>query len=193
MFAHLGDDLSALVLFCLLTGLRLGNAIRLTWAQVNLNAAVITFMVKSRKPGGKVQVLPLTNALLVLLANQRGLHPIYVFTYQCQKTRRLRRRGERYPFTKSGWRKQWSRALKAAGIEDFRFHDLRHTAATRTLRASGNMKAVQKMLGHSDITTTARYAHVMVDDVRAAMEAAARHNIPTEPPSLPVKSLTKKG
>ena len=80
----------------------------------------------------------------------------------------LRRSGERYPFTKSGWRKQWSRALKAAGIEDFRFHDLRHTAATRTLRASGNMKAVQKMLGHSDITTTARYAHVMVDDVRAA-------------------------
>ena len=62
-------------------------------------------------------------------------------------------------------------ALKAAGIKDFRFHDLRHTAATRALRESGNLKVVQQLLGHADIATTARYAHAMTDDVRDVMEA----------------------
>ena len=120
---------------------------------------------------------------LALLAQERGKHPIYVFVYQCKRSRAQRRKGEFYPFSRHGWRKDWQRALEAAGIEDFRFHDLRHTAATRVLRATGNIKAVQKMLGHSDITTTARYAHVLMDDVRAAMEAAERHTIPT--PALP--------
>jgi len=52
-------------------------------------------------------------------------------------------------------------------------HDLRHTAATRTLRTVKNLKIVQAQLGHSSIQATARYAHVMTDDVRDAMEATA--------------------
>jgi integrase len=63
------------------------------------------------------------------------------------------------------------RPLAAAGIEDFRFHDLRHTAGTLAPRAHRNLRAVQKMLGHQSITTTVRYAHSDLDDVRAAMEA----------------------
>jgi len=61
-------------------------------------------------------------------------------------------------------------ALTAAGIVDFRFHDLRHTFATRMLRQTGNIKLVSRLLGHSSIETTARYAHVLVDDMRAALE-----------------------
>ena len=102
---------------------------------------------------------------------------------------RQRRKGERYPFSKNGWRKDWWRALEAAGIEDFRFHDLRHTAATRVLRASNNLKVVQEMLGHSDIGTTARYAHAMIEDVRAAMESAQSRNTPELPAADSAKSL----
>src|SRR5262249_22332816 len=58
-----------------------------------------------------------------------------------------------------------------AGVADFRIHDLRHTGATRTLRASKNLRAVKEMLGHADIKTTMRYAHVLVDDVAEAMTA----------------------
>ena len=65
-------------------------------------------------------------------------------------------------------------------------------AATRTLGASGTMKAVRKMLGHSEITTTARYAHVMPADVRAAMETASR-NTPGISPEEQPKALKKKG
>jgi integrase len=147
---------------------------------------------QKQAPGGEVHTLPITQAMLVLLAEQRGGHPIYVFTYVCKRSRGQRRKGERYPFSKNGWRKDWWRALEAAGIEDFRFHDLRHTAATRVLRASNNLKVVQEMLGHSDIGTTARYAHAMKEDVRAAMERAQSRNTPETVESDSSKSLEKK-
>ena len=46
-----------------------------------------------------------------------------------------------------------------AGIKGLRFHDLRHTAATRMIENTGNIVAVSKILGHADIKTTMRYAH----------------------------------
>ena len=176
LFAELRPDLRPLVAFCLLTGMRAMNAMRLTWAQIDQDAGAIHYKVKSRKPGGVSKQLPITSAVAAILAGQRGNHPIYAFTYVCKKSRARRRQGERYPFSKNGWRKDWRAALEAAGIADFRFHDLRHTAATRTLRACGNLKVVSKMLGHADITTTARYAHVLTDDIRSAMEAASRNS-----------------
>jgi site-specific recombinase XerD len=49
---------------------------------------------------------------------------------------------------------------------------MRHTAATRLLSKSGNLKHVQTLLGHTDIKTTARfYAHVTVEDLRRALDA----------------------
>lgn len=166
LLEHLRSDFHPLVCFCLLTGVRLDNAIKMTWTQVDYNGATIMFRTKSKRPGGEIHTVPISRAVMILLAEQRGNHPIFVFTYVCKRSRGQRRKGERYPFSKSGWRSDWKRALDAAGIEDFRFHDTRHTAATRVLRASGNLKIVQNLLGHSDITTTARYAHVTKDDVR---------------------------
>ena len=90
------------------------------------------------------------------------------------KRNTLQHRGERYPFTKAGWRRAWAEALVEAKIENFRFHDLRHTAGTRAQRAIGNLKTVQRMLGHKDIKTTLRYIRSDVADVRAAMEAVER-------------------
>jgi integrase len=186
LFANLREDYHPLVRFALLSGMRLGNCRTLKWSEVDYHAGVVTVHMKSKKPGGRPHTVPLTGAMITLLANERSNHPVYVFTYLCQRSRTtggrvLRRRGERYPFTRNGWRHDWNDALKAADIEDFHFHDLRHTAATRTLRAGGNLKVVQKMLGHTDITTTARYAHALTEDVREAMEAAHNpHNSPRD-------------
>jgi site-specific recombinase XerD len=90
----------------------------------------------------------------------------------------MRLAGQRYPYSKQGWDRTWRRMLKEAGITDFRFHDLRHTSATRLVRASGNLKAAQKLLGHARIETTARYAHVTGDDLLEIMENAhhSRHS-----------------
>lgn len=174
LFEALRPDFHALVRCCLITGLRLMTAARLTWPQVDFKGRMIVYRSKSRRPGGKRHVLPLTSEALVLLANERGNHEEMVFTYVCRRSRGMRRKGERYPFTRNGWRKAWKVALAEAGIADFRFHDLRHTAATRVLRQTGNLRLVQRLLGHANIATTARYSHVTQDDLRAALEATAR-------------------
>jgi len=51
------------------------------------------------------------------------------------------------------------KALRQAGIEELRFHDLRHTAATRIVESGANIVAVSRILGHADLKTTMRYAH----------------------------------
>ena len=53
----------------------------------------------------------------------------------------------------------WKKTLEKAKIENLRFHDLRHTAATRMVEATGNIVAVSRILGHTNIFTTMRYAH----------------------------------
>lgn len=177
LFAALRPDYHALVRFALITGLRLGNIIDLGWRQVDWDARTIVFRVKSRKPGGELHYTPITPTVAAILSLERGRHSERVFTYVCDRnrhdprTRQTQRKGARYPFTHDGWRKAWKTALKAAGIADFRFHDLRHTAGTRALHAHRNLKTVQRMLGHKNIATTLRYTRSDVEDVRAAMEA----------------------
>jgi integrase len=195
LWAELRADFHAMVLFALISGVRLANVIDLTWRQVDWEAGVIGFRIKSPKPGGELHYLPLTPALTAILSPERGRHPVRVFTYVCQRNRRvpqtgfIQQKGARYPFTHDGWRKEWKRALVAAAIEDFRFHDLRHTAATRALRAHKNLRAVQRMLGHKGIATTSRYAHSDLDDVRAAMEAVERAGLVNQSPPALVNKL----
>lgn len=187
LFVALRSDFHPMVRFALLTGARLGNVIGLTWRQVDWDAGRIVFRVKSRRPGGELHYLPITPMVAAILSRERGRHTTRVFTYVCARNRydrstgALQRKGESYPFTQSGWRRAWGRALIEAGIEDFRFHDLRHTAGTRALHAHRNLKTVQRMLGHKDIATTLRYTRSDVEDVRAAMEsvekAQFRHTI----------------
>ncbi|MGO1077659.1 tyrosine-type recombinase/integrase [Inquilinus sp. CA228] len=180
LFAQLRPDLHPIVRFAILSGCRLGECRGLTWPDVDFERLEIQVVGKSRKPGGKLRIVPMTRAMVALLQGCRGQHADHVFTYVCDRPRTsadglvVRRKGERYPISRDGWRRLWSAALAAAKVKNFRMHDTRHTSATRGLRASGNLKAVQKQLGHADIKTTAKYAHVLVDDIREMMEAAAR-------------------
>jgi len=66
-------------------------------------------------------------------------------------------------------------ACKRADIKGLRFHDLRHTAATRMIEKGANIVAVSKILGHSDIQTTMRYAHPD-DTLKDAVEMLAISN-----------------
>ena len=170
LLGALRDDFRPIVRFAMISGLRLSNLIRLTWKQVDFDAGQISIKMKSKRPGGRAHTIPITPAMRALIANQRGNHPIYVFSYLCQKNRNermgaKRAAGQRYPFSQNGWRKAWTDALKEAGIDGFRFHDLRHTAASRIVRATGNLKTAQKLLGHSTLAATTRYAHVGQSDV----------------------------
>ncbi|MFC1665269.1 tyrosine-type recombinase/integrase, partial [Pseudomonadota bacterium] len=64
----------------------------------------------------------------------------------------------------------WGGLLKAADIHGFRFHDLRHHFASRLVMAGASLYAVQKLLGHSDITMTQRYAHLAPEHLQETVD-----------------------
>lgn len=162
-------------LFAQATGLRRREVVSLTWRQVDFAAGVIRVVGKGDKP----HVIPITPEITEILWPLREHHRTAVFTYICQRTRtcaksgQALRKNQRYPITEQGWATAHRRTMILAEVEDMRIHDLRHTAATRTLRGSKNIRAVQKLLGHADIKTTMRYAHAALDDVAEAMRARA--------------------
>ncbi|MDQ6434349.1 site-specific integrase [Mesorhizobium sp. LHD-90] len=184
--AAMRDDYAPAVRFAFLTGCRRMEVVNLTWSRIDMAGRTITIIGKR----DKTRVIPMTTVVYELLIAELGVHPTAVFTYRVRKTRKDRGlvRGERRPITMEGFKTAWRRYKGLSGVENFRFHDTRHTAATRTLRAS-NLKVVQQMLGHSDIATTVKYAHAMLDDVRAAMEAANHTESPTSADDAVVKTL----
>jgi integrase len=169
LFATLRPDYHPIIRFALLTGLRLGEVWRLRWDDVDWGGRQVTVHGK----GGKIATIPLPPDARDLLWTLRGNHQTAVFTYEAVRTREGRTRGDRLPVTRSGLQTAFRRAMPHAKIENFRFHDNRHTAATRILRAGGNLKTVQQLLRHENIETTTKYAHVTADDVMEAMQRAA--------------------
>ena len=67
-------------------------------------------------------------------------------------------------------RKAWTNALKKAKIENFRFHDLRHTVGTRLIEKGIDIKTVQELFAHSSLVTTQRYVHTNSKRKREAMD-----------------------
>ena len=68
----------------------------------------------------------------------------------------------------------FGRACRLAGIVGLRFHDLRHTFATRLIRRGADIITVQALLGHYAVTVTQRYTHSGADEKRRAVEALVR-------------------
>lgn len=179
LFEALPDSLKPIVEFAILSGQRKSAIVALRWDKIDWANGETTIVNK----GGDNHTFPLTPALIQLLLEQPVVDDCpFVFTYVCdrpapkRKDRPARRKGHRYAFSKQGWDRKWRKAKSDAGVTDFRFHDLRHTQATRFMRSTGNIKAVGKLLGHTDIRTTSRYAHVEMDDLRNAMGVSESRN-----------------
>lgn len=170
LLQHLRPDLHPLVLFALMTGGRLSELCALQWPAVDLDAGVIRF----RQKGGTTRRFPINAELRAFLSSlplaEALPHARHVITYVNHKAKGH----PRQRVTPSGGTMATIKAaMVAAGIEDFRFHDLRHTFATRLLRHTGNLKLVSRLLGHTQVETTMRYAHVMDEDMRAGLEGYA--------------------
>lgn len=183
LFTELRSDVSGFCFFAIQSGWRLREIIGLRWSDLDLANGTAEVRLK----GGDIRRRPLTQSMVLTIANQPRVCA-FVFTYVCQKTKsryvdkrgRLqpaRAKGDRYPMTATVLRKPWSDAKKAAEIERLRFHDLRHTTGTRIVRATGNLAAAKEALAHKSIRTTLRYAHVLDDDVRKALDAAEGQHI----------------
>jgi integrase len=176
LFENLRTDYQPVVQFAMQSGCRLCEIVpgrefpSLRWTDVDWSGRKITVLGKGRVLG----TIPISPGIRELLFPLQGNNEAFVFTYVAQKTRDGRVKGQRYPMTREGLKTEWRRAKLDAKLLDYRFHDNRHTAATGILRATGNLKAVQKLLRHADVSTTAKYAHALIDDVRDAMEAGEK-------------------
>jgi integrase len=162
------DDYLPFFRFAQATGLRLRECL-LRWSEVDWDAGQIRKLGK----GGRLVTRPITPTIQAILWPLRGHHPEFVFTFVADRDRDGRTKGGRYPITYNGLKSHWRYLRKQAGVSDFRFHDFRHDFATKLLRETGNLKLVQKALNHANLKTTARYSHVLDDEVADAMERVA--------------------
>jgi len=139
----------------------------LKWSEVDWGER----LVRTTGKGGRAVIIPITPTIASILWPLRGHHPERVFTYVARRTRGEKVKGQCYPLTVNGAKSMWRRLREKAGLESFRFHDIRHDVGTKLLRDTGNLKLVQKALNHADIKTTTRYAHVLDEEVAKALDS----------------------
>jgi len=142
------------VLFALATGLRQSNVVKMEWSQINLELRH-AWVKATQSKNGKPIAIPLNEIALEVLRRQIGKHPTRVFTF----------RGK--PF-KAANTKAWVQALKRAGIEDFKWHDLRHTWATWQRQAGTPTHELQRLGGWKTAAMVERYAHLAPDHLANA-------------------------
>jgi integrase len=136
------------VTLALETGLRIHGCLTLLWSEIK--DGIIVKKVK----GGTVVRVPVTNTLREALDEYRRDSRVmskYVIPSPVNPSKHM---GTDANFG-------FATALKNAGIEDFHFHDLRHTFATHFLMRGGDIRVLQELLGHSNITMTMKYTHVI--------------------------------
>jgi integrase len=143
--AHMAD----MVAFSLATGLRRANVTGLEWSQVDLTRRVAWIHPDQAKARRAIAV-PLNAEAVILIRKQIGKHAKYVFTYN----------GNRITQTST---KTWYKGLEAAGIEDFRWHDLRHTWASWHVQNGTPLFALQELGGWESPEMVQRYAHLSAE------------------------------
>ncbi len=155
LLSALGDNESVknIVTVALHTGMRRGEIFNLKWFDVDFTRGLI--QIQKSKTNRK-RIVPINKTVKSMLEN-------------------LKRKSEYvFPSPKTGGKlteikRSFGRAVKTAGISDFRFHDLRHTAASRMADAGADAFTLATILGHSDIRMTARYTHATNSAIHRAV------------------------
>ena len=158
-----------MAVFSLATGLRRANVTGLRWSQVDLEnrrAWVHPDEAKARK----AIPVPLNDDAVRSIRKQLGKHGEYVFSFRGQPVRQVST-------------KAWYAALTRAGIEDFRWHDLRHTWASWHIQGGTPLFALQELGGWESAEMVRRYAHLAADHLSPWADRLAAHNADGTNPS----------
>lgn len=156
LIQELPKHLADMCAFSLATGLRRANVTGLQWCDVDLvkrHALIHPDQAKTKK----AIPVPLNEDAIAVIRKQIGKHHQFVFSYggsriiQCST-------------------KAWKKALRRAGIEDFRWHDLRHTWASWHIQSGTTLQELQQLGGWSSFEMVLRYAHLSSDHLKRAAE-----------------------
>ncbi len=147
--AAMGEAEWPTVAVALHTGLRQSEQLHLRWQDVDFTTGIITV---PRSKHGETRRVPMNDTVREILRTRASrLKSRYVFPSATGKTPVDARNYMNRVFLK---------ALRKAGIEGFRWHDLRHTFASRLVMAGVDLRTAQELMGHKTITMTLRYAHL---------------------------------
>lgn len=137
----------------LLTGCRLSEIQKLKWEYVDLDAGLLR--LPDSKSGAKLVAIGQA-VVEVFKAITKVKDNPYVITGTIE--------GQHL----TDMQKPWRRLRKRAGLDDLRIHDLRHSFASDALQLGEDLTMIGRLLGHTQVQTTARYAHLKTDPIRAA-------------------------
>jgi integrase len=154
------EHLRDMVILTINTGIRVGEMLNLKVEDVDL---VEGKLILRETKNGESREVPLNRTARTLVENlvrkARERNRIYLFTNPDT--------GKKFTSIHKGWKKSCS----LAKISDLRFHDLRHTFATRAVKNGAMLAEVKEVLGHKSIQMTERYTHATVEGKRRAVEA----------------------
>lgn len=139
--------LDIVVKLALTTGGRYGEVLGLTWRNVSIERETVTFRDTKNKDSRTVPLVEPALSAVVELHSRRRKDSELLFPWS-------------RPDRPKNIRKGWSKALEAAGIEDFKFHDLRHTCASYLAMNGARPSELAAVLGHKTLAMVKRYSHV---------------------------------
>lgn len=148
----------AVVVLALSTGARQGEIMNLRWGHIDFTRRTATL---HQTKNGERRVLPLSGPALALLKERAKIRRIdtdLVFPGEDDPSRPIALQGA------------WEFALKKAGIEDFRFHDLRHSAASYLAMNGASLAEIAEVLGHKTLAMVKRYSHLSDSHVAGVVE-----------------------
>lgn len=146
LFVELPEHLEAMTRFTLATGLRESNVVGLKWNQVDMQRRCAWIYADEAK-GKKDLAIPLNDDALAVIRRQIGKNREFVFTYEGKSVKGCNNHA-------------WQKALVRAGIENFRWHDLRHTWASWHVQNGTPLHVLQELGGWSGYDMVKRYAHL---------------------------------
>jgi integrase len=156
--------LREIIIFAINTGLRQSEILSLQWSRVDLSRKTVTILEEQKNQGR--DTLPLSEeALTVLKERARVGRGETNYVFYNKVGRRIAARNLQRAFCS---------ALKKSGIEKLRFHDLRHTFATRLVQAGVDIYTVQKLGRWKTISMVMRYAHHYPESLRSGIEVFNR-------------------
>ena len=151
---ELPAHLKAVVRMSLATGLREQNVLGLKWQNIDL-ARRVAWIDGDETKNAKALSVPLNDEAMNVLLAERFKHDENVFTYRGMPLKGANTRA-------------WQNALKRAGIENFRFHDLRHTWASWHVQNGTSLNVLQELGSWESVEMVRRYAHLAPDTLATA-------------------------
>lgn len=152
------EPLRSIIIVALNTGMRQGEILNLKWKDIDFKERIITVWETKSK---EKRYIPMNEVVLQTLLNiDRNPESEYVFNGEIPNR----------PVSASHITHLFKRIVRQLGIDDFRFHDLRHTFASWLVMKGVNLKTVQELLGHKDQRMTLRYSHLSPEVKKLAVD-----------------------